>query len=65
MAARLPAYAAGFGALQDFNERGFHAFKVMGGAGVLLTAIRTRETALMEALFSNAPDPFAMSGRQP
>jgi hypothetical protein len=33
----------------------------MGGAGVLLTAIRARETALMEALFSAAPDPFARS----
>jgi hypothetical protein len=58
-AARLPAHAAGFGVLQDFNERGFRAFQVMDGASELLAAIRVRETALMDALFCDAPDPLA------
>ncbi len=53
-----PAHAAGFGALQDFLERGFAGFSRMRGAKRLLDAIRQRETRLMEALFSGSVDPF-------
>lgn len=49
--AHLPAHALGFGALQDFLERGFAAFKAMGGAERLLGAIRERETRLSESIF--------------
>jgi len=50
-AAHVPAHLAGFGALQDFLERGFEAFRKMGEPEVLLEAIRLRETALMHRLF--------------
>jgi hypothetical protein len=49
-AAHVPAQAAGFGVLQSFLERGFHAFQQMGDARDLLMTIRQRETALLESL---------------
>lgn len=51
-AARGPAHAAGFGALQDFLERGFAAFRRMPDTGPFLQAIRERETQLMQELFA-------------
>jgi len=57
-AARRPAHTAGFGALQDFLERGFAAFRQMGGAGGLFAAIRERETELMQALLAGRKQPF-------
>jgi hypothetical protein len=59
-AAHGPAHAAGFGALQDFLERGYGAFRQMGSARKLLDAIRDRETALMEALLACRTDAFAL-----
>jgi hypothetical protein len=56
--AHAPAHLAGFGALQDFLERGFAAFYRMGDALVLIDAIQARETALMHRLFGGADDPF-------
>ena len=61
-AAHVPAYAAGFRALQDSLERGFAGFRRMKGAHRLLAAIRQRETQLMEALFSGSTDPFEPPG---
>jgi hypothetical protein len=60
-AAHGPARAAGFGALQDFLERGYRAFTGLADAGTLLVTIRRRETGLMEALLSNRDDPFALA----
>ncbi len=57
-AAHMPAHAAGFGALQDFLERGFAAFRKMNGAGRMLEAIRERETRLSAALFAGSPAPW-------
>jgi len=57
--AHAPAHLAGFGALQDFLERGYDAFRKMGDPGVLLEAIRSRETNLMRRLFDGHEDPFA------
>ncbi len=54
-AAHLPAHAAGFGALQEFLERGFAAFHRMNNAQPLLQAIREREARLMEALLRGEP----------
>ena len=54
-AARAPARIAGFGALQDFLERGFAAFRRMPGAAPLLEAIRDRETAFMTSLLGEVP----------
>lgn len=57
-AARAPAHAAGFGALQDFLERGFAAFRSMKDAGRMLDAIRERETRLCTALLAGGTTPF-------
>lgn len=56
--ARRPARMAGFGELQEFLERGFDAFRHMGGAGEFLKTIEARETAIMERLFAKHPRPF-------
>lgn len=56
--AHVPAHLAGFGALQDFLERGYDAFRKMGDPRVLLEAIRSRETTLMGRLFDGHEDPF-------
>jgi len=52
---RGPAKLAGLTSLQDFLERGFHAFAAMDGADVFLRTIEERETALLERLFSGEP----------
>ena len=57
---RGPAHLAGLDDLQDFLERGFGAFKDMGGAREFLTLVRDRETAILERLFSGAPGPFSI-----
>lgn len=54
-AARGPAHAAGLGALQDFLERGFAAFRRMDETASFLHQIRERETRLMQALFTAQP----------
>jgi hypothetical protein len=63
---RQPARLAGMAALHDFLERGFEAFRTMGGADEFLAAVVGRETALMDAIFDgeNAPfpDPLAAAG---
>lgn len=60
-AAHAPAHAAGFGALQDFLERGFAAFHEMHDAQRLLRAIRDRETRLMDAILGAADRPVRAS----
>jgi len=62
-AARIPAYATGFGVLQSFLERGYTALRDMKGAASLFELIRVRETRLMEALFQGDPDPFGAGAR--
>jgi hypothetical protein len=51
-AAHAPAHSAGLGALQDFLERGYQAFRAMPAADEFLGIIRDRETALMDRLFA-------------
>jgi hypothetical protein len=63
LAARIPAYATGFSALQNFLERGYAAFRGMAGAAGLLETIHERETRLMEALFRGDRDPFGARAR--
>ncbi len=53
-----PARLAGLGQLHDFLERGFYAFRRMGGAQEFLTTIVARETALMDAMFAGDTAPF-------
>ncbi len=49
-AARVPAHIAGFGALHDFLERGYAAFRDANDASELMSIVRERETRLMERL---------------
>jgi len=60
--ARGPAHAAGFGAMQEFLERGLDAFEAMGGADEFLATIRDREWRWMERLFAGEADPFEFGG---
>ena len=57
-AARLPARMIGVSTLQEFLERGYRAFKAMGGAQPLLRTIEQRETTIMQRLFAGSTDPF-------
>jgi hypothetical protein len=63
--ARKPAHVSGFAQLQDFLERGFAAFKHMGGAGEFLATIEQRERRILERLFSGAARPFDLTQDQP
>lgn len=51
---RKPAHLAGLGDLQDFLEAGFAAFRTMDGSAEFLAALRERETAILNRLFSGA-----------
>jgi hypothetical protein len=57
---RQPARVAGMADLQEFLERGFEAFREMGGAEEFLAVIRQRETQILNRLFSSAPEPFSV-----
>ncbi|APV52490.1 hypothetical protein BWI17_16050 [Betaproteobacteria bacterium GR16-43] len=56
---RGPAKLAGLSDLQRFLERGFAAFKAMGGAEEFLATIAGRERRIASRLFSSAPEPFS------
>lgn len=56
-----PAHLAGFGALHDFLEDGFRAFRAMRGAGEFLQAIEDRETRIMQRLFDDHERPFDLT----
>lgn len=58
---RLPARAAGLGALQSFLERGCAAFGELGDAAGFLEDIRRSETAAMQRLFAGDADPFGLA----
>ncbi len=55
---RQPARLAGMAALQDFLERGFEAFRRMGGAAHFLETIHGREMAICDAIIDGASTPF-------
>lgn len=57
---RTPARLAGLEDLQDFLEHGFEAFRAMGGAEEFLALVREREMAILNRLFSGAPEPFSV-----
>jgi hypothetical protein len=59
---RRPARVAGFGALQDFLERGLASFARMDGAGEFLATVDARETAILEAIVAGRDDAFADPG---
>jgi len=60
---RKPAAMAGLGAMQQFLEAGFSAFRHMKGANYFLTTIAERETVLIARIMDNHPDPFAIIAR--
>lgn len=53
--AHRPAHLAGFGALHDFIERGFVAFRRMGKADEFLDTIERRELEIMRAILDRRP----------
>lgn len=55
---RGPARAAGLHDLQTFLERGFAAFKQLGGARRFVDEIARRELAVSRRLFAGHPRPF-------
>lgn len=55
---RKPARAAGLGALQDFLERGFDAFRRMKGAREFLATIDARERRINDAILAGDDAPF-------
>ncbi len=57
LAARLPAKLAGFGELQDFIERGVHAFRAMHGADEFIAAIGERERRMLGKMLGNGDGP--------
>jgi hypothetical protein len=61
--ARRPAHAAGFGAMQEFLERGLDAFEAMHGADEFLATLREREWQVMERIFAGVADPFEFASR--
>ena len=58
---RRPAKLAGLASLQDFLERGFHAFEAMDGADEFLGTIEARESAILKRLFSGEAEPFSLA----
>ena len=61
---RQPARVAGMSVLHDFLERGFDAFRRMGGADEFLATIAARETALLDAIFAGNDAPFPAPQRR-
>jgi hypothetical protein len=55
---RGPARAAGLHDLQSFLERGFAAFKKLGGAQRFVDEIARRELQVSDRLFARHPRPF-------
>ena len=56
---RGPSKLAGLSDMQSFLERGFTAFRHMGGADDFLATIARRETAVIKRIFSSHPSPFS------
>lgn len=56
-----PAHASGMGALHDFLDRGFKAFRNMQGAAEFLAIIRERESLILARLFAKHRAPFELN----
>lgn len=52
---KRPAHMMGFGALHDFIERGFTAFRHLNGADEFLATIERREMRIMRSILAGAP----------
>jgi hypothetical protein len=60
--ARRPAQRAAWTEIQDFLERGYAAFKHMGGADTFLYTLYQREKQILDRIFAGDSDPFTDSG---
>jgi len=56
---RKPAQLAGLGDLQAFLERGYDAFRQMGGAKEFIEIVAGREAAISAALFAGDDSPLS------
>lgn len=56
-----PAHLAGLGALHDFLERGFEAFRSMRRADEFLATVIGRERRILAALYAGSESPFAVA----
>jgi hypothetical protein len=61
-AMRKPARMAGLGDLQAFLERGYAAFRQMGGAREFMETVTTREATISAALFAGDDRPLMAAG---
>ncbi len=60
---RRPAQRGGWYEMQGFLERGFSAFKRMGGkADTFLNTLQQREMQILDQIFHGDPDPFVVDG---
>jgi hypothetical protein len=59
--ARGPALLGGWHELQDFLERGYHAFRHMKAADRFLEIITGRELLFLDRIFAGEPEPFTIS----
>jgi hypothetical protein len=59
---RKPAQAAGLGALHEFLQNGYEAFRHMGDADEFLDAIAGREWAIMQGLFAGRAEVLTLPG---
>jgi hypothetical protein len=60
-----PARRAGWDELTGFLERGYRAFKVMGGAKAFLELVRRRETRYLDRIYAGDPDPYGWEAEDP
>jgi hypothetical protein len=59
--AKVPANRAGWTELTGFMERGYRAFKHMRGAHDFLDTIRQRERLILDRIYAEMPQPFAIA----
>ena len=60
---RGPAHRGGWHEMQGFLERGFSAFKHMGGkADIFLNTLQQREMQILDQIFRDDPNPFVVDG---
>ncbi len=57
---RVPAQLAGLTELHQSLERGFHAFRSLGGASHFIDTVVEREQAILDRIYANHPDPLTL-----
>ncbi|MEW9900692.1 hypothetical protein ABWL39_18915 [Chitinivorax sp. PXF-14] len=57
---RVPAQLAGLMELHQSLERGFHAFRSIGGASHFIDTVVEREQAILDRIYAKHPDPLTL-----